>query len=143
MPEEFSDGLSPLKDIQSYMELILGASLSSLCHYRMHPRKCAKLKDRDSKFLGYFWKLLWKMNSLSLKHNSIVNLQKSFCVWKFQKTRGRVFSKRGRLMRGSWMSMTAYGLFDYLEEKERTRLFTIFGGFRWHMTVHEYDTTVS
>ena len=37
----------------------------------------------------------------------------------------------------------AYRLFDYLEEKERTRLFNIRGGFSWHTVVLEYDTVVS
>ena len=38
-----------------------------------------QLKDRASKFLGYFWKLLWKMNGLFLE---------SSCIWKVQKTQG-------------------------------------------------------
>ena len=52
-----------------------------------------QLKNRANKFLGYFWKLLWKMNNSSLK---------SSCIQKFQKTRGRVFHKWGRLMQSKW-----------------------------------------
>ena len=42
------------------------------------------LKDWASKFLGYCWKPLWKMNDSSLK---------SIRSQMFQKTQGRVFPK--------------------------------------------------
>ena len=59
-----------------------------------------QLKDRASKFLGCFWKPLWKMNGSHLE---------SSCIRKVQQTRDRVFLKWERLKWGKNMKLGRTG----------------------------------
>ena len=53
MPEEMPEGLPPIRDIQHYIDLVHGASLTNIPHCRMSPKKNAILQEQVE---GLIWK---------------------------------------------------------------------------------------
>ena len=50
-PEELPDQLPPLRDIQHAIDLVLGATLPNLSHYRLNPFEHSELKRQVDELL--------------------------------------------------------------------------------------------
>lgn len=51
LPDELPDGLPPIKAIQYHVNLVPGASLLNLLHYRLNPRERKILQEKIEELL--------------------------------------------------------------------------------------------